>query len=1133
MATPARRTGKKKPPRRTARGGSAAAKLAVALRERDEAIERQTATAEILKVISSSPTDLQPVLEAVAQRAAKLSGVRHSSVFLADGGVLRRVASSGLVSGSLEMPIRRTLVNGRAFIDRRAVHVADVVPLLDSEYPDARGNQRALGFRSLLAVPLLRGGKAIGTINCWRPEVRPFSKEEIALLQTFADQAVIAIENVRLFNETREALEQQTATAEILKVIASSPTDAQPVFKVIVESAVRLCGARFGRVYRYDGSMIHMVASQGLSTPGLGQVQRVYPRPAAQDTTVGQAILGLRARFVHDIQRDQTVPPLSREMIEALGTRSQVTMPMLRAGAPIGAIVMGWDAPDGFTDKQVALLQTFADQAVIAIENVRLFNETKEALERQTATADILSVISRSVADVQPVLDALAERTAKLFGAANSSLWLARGDVLRRMAVAGERPGALPTTDLPLRRTLISARTYLERKTINIPDLVPILDSEYPDARDNQRATGVRSVLSVPLLRGDEPIGVLNVWRVEVRSFTSQEASLLESFATQAVIAIENARLFNETKEALEQQTATSDVLGVISSSPTDLGPVFDAILKNATQLCGAHLGLLGLYDGEKYRTVAQCGANAEFAKWLSERGAFPLAPGGPLARMADERRPIHIHDLKESPTYREGRPMTTPVVDLGGARTYLAVPLIKDSRVVGGLTIYRREVKPFTEKQIALLSLFANQAVIAIENVRLFNETKDALERQTATAEILRVISGSPADIQPVLRAVAESAAQLCEASNVHIRLADGEFLHAAMHIGSIPLPPGPVRISRKAVAGRAFLESRTIHLHDVMDPAVRADYPEARFLEHGEEFRTLLVVPMVRDDVAIGTISVRRTQMRPFSEQHVKMLQTFADQAVIAIENVRLFNEITDKSAQLEIANKHKSEFLANMSHELRTPLNAIIGFSEALSDRMFGEVNEKQGEYLKDIHESGRHLLSLINDILDLSKIEAGRMELELSSFHLPSALSNAITLIRERAQRHSIALGLEVDESLGEFRGDERKFKQIMLNLLSNAVKFTPDGGKVDVSAKRANGAIEVAVRDTGIGIAPEDQAVVFEEFRQVGRDRQRKAEGTGLGLALTRRFVELHGGEIRLDSTPGQGSTFSFTLPLRP
>ena len=294
----------------------------------------------------------------------------------------------------------------------------------------------------------------------------------------------------------------------------------------------------------------------------------------------------------------------------------------------------------------------------------------------------------------------------------------------------------------------------------------------------------------------------------------------------------------------------------------------------------------------------------------------------------------------------------------------------------------------------------------------------------------------------------------------------------------------------------------------------------------------RSVLLAPMQSMGVTTGILSVARQEPGGFSDREVELLRSFADQAVIAMENVRLFREIQGKSRELEIANKHKSDFLANMSHELRTPLNAIIGFSEVLIDRMFGEVNEKQADYLKDIHESGKHLLSLINDILDLSKIEAGRMDLEISAFDLPGALSNAMTLVRERAQRHGIALGLEVDPQLGALWADERKFKQIVLNLLSNAVKFTPDGGKVDVFAGKVDGKVEIAVRDTGIGIAPEDQAAVFEEFKQVGRDARRKAEGTGLGLALTKRFVELHGGEIRLQSEPGKGSTFTITLPVR-
>jgi len=293
--------------------------------------------------------------------------------------------------------------------------------------------------------------------------------------------------------------------------------------------------------------------------------------------------------------------------------------------------------------------------------------------------------------------------------------------------------------------------------------------------------------------------------------------------------------------------------------------------------------------------------------------------------------------------------------------------------------------------------------------------------------------------------------------------------------------------------------------------------------------KFRSLLAVPLLREGYLLGGLSINRRRAGGFEPEVVELLKTFAAQSALAIQNARLFREIEDKSRQLETASRHKSEFLANMSHELRTPLNAIIGFSEVLSERMFGEINQKQSEYLGDILESGRHLLSLINDILDLSKIEAGRMELEPSDFNLPGAIENTLVLIRERAQRRGIALERTIDGRLGTIHADERKVKQVLLNLLSNALKFTPEGGRIDVLAGIRDGVAEIAVKDTGVGIAPEDQESVFEEFRQVGV-ASKKVEGTGLGLAISRKFIELHGGKIWVKSQIGKGSTFTFTLP---
>ena len=398
----------------------------------------------------------------------------------------------------------------------------------------------------------------------------------------------------------------------------------------------------------------------------------------------------------------------------------------------------------------------------------------------------------------------------------------------------------------------------------------------------------------------------------------------------------------------------------------------------------------------------------------------------------------------------------------------------------------------------------------------------------------MLKVISRSTFDLDPVLVTLIANATMLCHAQQGFIFRFDGEFCRlVASHnttpefrafIDSHPIPPG-----RGTLIGRVVLERSVVHIPDaVADPEYV--WREAQTLGR---FRTMLGIPMLRQGVPIGVIGLWRGVVQSFSPKEIELVTTFADQAVIAIENVRLFNEIQETSRQLQVASQHKSEFLANMSHELRTPLNAVIGFSEALQERMFGELNEKQAEYIDDIHGSGKHLLSLINDILDLSKVEAGRMELDISTFSVPMAIDNALTLVKERAGRHGIALECAIEPALGDIDADERKFKQILLNLLSNAVKFTPEGGRISVAASPIAGGVEVSVSDTGIGIAPQDCEAVFEEFRQVGQQSNAKAEGTGLGLALARKFVELHGGKIGVTSEVGKGSKFTFSLLNRP
>jgi signal transduction histidine kinase len=584
--------------------------------------------------------------------------------------------------------------------------------------------------------------------------------------------------------------------------------------------------------------------------------------------------------------------------------------------------------------------------------------------------------------------------------------------------------------------------------------------------------------------------------------------------------------------ESLEQQTATSEVLRAISASPTELQPVLEVVVKSAVRFCGADDAIILRLDGEKLWAAAHDGPiPVDFGL------SVPCVRGTVGGRSVLERRAVHVTDLQaEAEEFPEGSAFAKRF----GARTTLGVPLLRDGAAVGTIQLRRTEVDPFTDEQIDLLKTFAAQAVIAIENVRLFNELEsrngdltEALERQTATSEILRVISSFQADIQPVFDAIAAKALELCRATTGWVYRFDGELIHiAAAHSlrpeavqvvrESYPMPPSQGGGTARAVLRRAI----------VYIPDIREDHEyRLEALAQAADYLSVLAVPMLLEEEPIGVVVVTGAEAGAFSERQIELLQTFADQAVIAVQNARLFQEIEDKSRQIEAASQHKSEFLANMSHELRTPLNAVIGFSEVLIERMFGELNEKQDEYLKDIYASGQHLLSLINDILDLSKIEAGRMELELADFHLPQAIENALVLVRERALRRDIRLEQSIDAGLGEIRGDERKVKQVLLNLLSNAIKFTPEGGKIEVRAVPDDRVIEVSVSDTGVGIAPEDQEAVFEEFRQVGT-AAKKVGGTGLGLTLSRKFIELHGGRIWVKSQLGAGSVFTFTLPVR-
>ena len=666
-----------------------------------------------------------------------------------------------------------------------------------------------------------------------RTEVRPFSEKEIALLETFANQAVIAIENVRLFQESQdrnrnliEALEQQTATSEILGVIAGSPTDIQPVLDAVAESAARLCDALDAVIFRRDGDRLRLVSHHGqLPTGSIDE----FTLPLVRGSPNGRSVLEGRTIHVADLQTEVDEFPDGSEFARQFDFRTVLLVPLMREGVAIGSIGLRRTEARLFTERQVTLLETFADQAVIAIENVRLFQELQdrnrqltEALEQQTATSEILRVISSSPTDLQPVFQTILANAVRLCEAQNGAAFRFDGEVFRAVVWNNISPALssyVQNTPIPPGRESALRRVGLEKRPVHIPDMLADPECIVPESYKEE---GMRTNLAVPLLKENELIGAIAIHRREVRPFTETQIKLLETFASQAVIALENVRLFQELKEALEQQTATSEILSVIASSPTDIQPVLDVIAENAARLCDATDTVINRIEGDKLRAVATYGP----LPGRGDRELLPVRRDTISGRAIVERQTIHVDDLELEPE----DDLPAPFARSQGVRTLLATPLFREGMPIGAITIRRQEVRPFTGKQIKLLETFASQAVIAIENVRLFKETqernaelREALEHQTATAEVLGIISRSPTDVQPVLDAIVESAARVCGIDDVELRLREGNSLVSRAHFG----PISHSTASRSVLMNHSYRwmrEHGTLHIADAL---AQNDFP------------------------------------------------------------------------------------------------------------------------------------------------------------------------------------------------------------------------------------------------------------------------------------------------------------------
>jgi len=956
----------------------------------------------------------------------------------------------------------------------------------------------------------------------------------------------------------------------------------QPVFEAVATSANRLIGGFSTAVFRFVDGMTHLAAFTRTHPSADEVLKASFPRRLADFPPFEWVREGEAAQ----IADAETLPDDVRDVARARGYRSVLFSPLMSNGAPIGMISVTRVETGSFADHHVQLLQTFADQAVIAIENARLFDEVqartedlRESLQQQTATADVLKVISRSAFDLQPVLDTLTESAARLCNADMAAI--ARQDARGFYHATNYNFSVdwVKFTD-PIRlqpgRGSVIGRALLAGAAVQIPDV--LADPEYAYS-DMQKAAGFRTLLGVPLLRGKEPIGVLFLGRKTVEPFTEKQVELVSTFADQAVIAIENVRLFDEVQaktrelsEALTYQTGSSNILSVIASSPTDVGPVLKAIVKSACELCDAVDALVVLKDGDDLVFKAQHGSIP--VVWQRQ----PISRQWASGRAVVDRKPVHVHDVlgpegEEFPNARE-------FARRSNVRTILSVPLLRENESIGSIVLRRTDVRPFSDKQIALLETFADQAVIALGNVRLFEEVQaktrdlsEALQQQTATADVLKVISRSAFDLQAVLDTLVESAARLCEADMAAITRQKGDEYFRAGSYGFTSefmdyVRDLPVNPERGTITGRTLLEGKVVHVPDVHDDP---DYTFSEAQRLSGDPRTFLGVPLLREGNPVGALVLLRRSMRPFTDKQIELVTTFADQAVIAIENVRLFDEVQARTKELaasledlrtaqgRLVQTEKlaslGQLTAGIAHEIKNPLNFVNNFS-ALSAELTDELNDvlkpaaldkKMREEvdeltrmlkgnLEKVVQHGKRADSIVKNMLLHSREGSGERRPADINALLDESLNLAYHGARAEKPQFNVTLQRDFDENAGTLELFPQEITRAFLNLISNgfyaATKRKAEVGPgfdptLRATTRNLGDSVEIRIRDNGTGIPAEVKEKMFNPFFTT----KPAGEGTGLGLSMSHDIiVKQHGGTIDVATEPGVFTEFRIVLP---